>query len=324
MKIKHVFVMNPVSGSRLARKMKRQIAVVCRKLHVDYHIHFTRSADDGPIYVRQLLDKHPDNYYRIYACGGDGTICDICGSVYGHPNAELAVIPLGTGNDFTRNFGKPKDFCDIEDYINGSPVDIDLIRYNDLYSINVTNVGFDCEVVNMMERNRNKPFMNNSFSYTICVVACLAKMPKGHIRFTLEDGTVRDEKFLLTLFGNGAYYGGGYKAASKADLQDGLLEWVFVPENVTRRQFVSIVSSYKAGTLLDNKSLCEKIGVKYRRVKKIVLEAVEPMKICVDGELKELTKMTIESCRRAIRFALPKKLYDRFTGDKTLSCPVAE
>ena len=216
--MKHIFIMNPVAGTRLARRMKRQIAKTCRRLRVDYHTHYTRSADDAPQYVRKLLDTHPEETYRIYAVGGDGTVSDLSGVVYGRENAELAVIPIGTGNDFTRNFGSPKEFCDIEDYINGSAIEVDAIRYNDSVSINVTNMGFDCEVVDMMERNRSKPLMNNSFSYTICVFMVLARMPKGHVRFVMEDGSVRESRFLLSLFGNGAYYGGGYKAASKAAL----------------------------------------------------------------------------------------------------------
>ena len=316
--MKHIFIMNPVAGTRLARRMKRQIAKTCRRLRVDYYTHYTRSADDAPQYVRKLLDTHPEETYRIYAVGGDGTVSDLSGVVYGRENAELAVIPIGTGNDFTRNFGSPKEFCDIEDYINGSAIEVDAIRYNDSVSINVTNMGFDCEVVDMMERNRSKPLMNNSFSYTICVFMVLARMPKGHVRFVMEDGSVRESRFLLSLFGNGAYYGGGYKAASKADLQDGLLEWIEVPDSVTRRQFLGLVGMYKKGTLLDNRAKCEKIGIRYRRVRKITLEAMEPMKICVDGEIKDLTTWTVECLPRAIRFALPKTLYDRFPGDKTL------
>lgn len=322
--MKHIFIMNPMAGTRLARRMKRRIAKTCLRLRVDYHTHYARSADDAPQYVRKLLDAHPEEMYRIYAVGGDGTVSDLSGVVCGRKNAELAVIPIGTGNDFTRNFGSPKEFCNIEDYIYGSAVELDAIRYNDAVSINVTNMGFDCEVVNVMERNRSKPLMNNSFSYTLCVFMVLARMPKGHVRFVMEDGSVRESRFLLSLFGNGAYYGGGYKAASKANLQDGLLEWIEVPDAITRRQFLGLVGKYKKGTLLNDRKVCEKIGIRYHQVRKITLEATEPMKICVDGEIKDLTTWTVECLPRAIRFALPKTLYDRFTGDKTLQTEQVE
>ena len=72
--MKHIFIMNPVAGTRLARRMKRQIAKTCRRLRVDYHTHYTRSADDAPQYVRKLLDTHPEETYRIYAVLGRGRV----------------------------------------------------------------------------------------------------------------------------------------------------------------------------------------------------------------------------------------------------------
>ncbi len=45
---------------------------------------------------------------RIYACGGDGTVNEVANGVYGHANAALGVIPIGSGNDLIRNFGGPK------------------------------------------------------------------------------------------------------------------------------------------------------------------------------------------------------------------------
>ena len=81
---------------------------------------------------------------RFYACGGDGTLGEVVNGAAGQVNAEVGLIPIGTGNDFVRNFADAGDFFDIEAQVMGEARAIDLIKCNDRYGINVVNVGFDC------------------------------------------------------------------------------------------------------------------------------------------------------------------------------------
>lgn len=54
-----------------------------------------------------LLDKLEagENEIRFYACGGDGTVNEVFGGTAGFADVGVGIIPIGTGNDFVKNFG---------------------------------------------------------------------------------------------------------------------------------------------------------------------------------------------------------------------------
>ena len=128
---------------------------------------FNPSAGKGEIYktegprkvipfLKSYFKKNNKDTVRVYACGGDGTVHEIANGLVGAKNAELAILPIGTGNDFVKSYGVTNE--NIEQYrsfkplINGKAIDIDLTKIEGeglqepWYSINVINFGFDAIV----------------------------------------------------------------------------------------------------------------------------------------------------------------------------------
>ena len=93
-----------------------------------------------------------------------------------------------------------------------------------------------------MEKLRKKRFVPKAVSYHLGVAICLIKFPKETLKIKFDDGEEQNEKFLLTLFANAQYYGGGYRSASPAKVDDGMMDVITV-KNVSRRVFVSNVSA---------------------------------------------------------------------------------
>ena len=114
--MRHIFVVNPNAGqSRGLAQLQEQILAAGKKMGVRVEIYETKAAGDGEAFVKRTCrQKAPDERIRFYACGGDGAVHEMANGVYGFDNVEMGCIPLGTGNDFIRNFGSAKDFLDIE------------------------------------------------------------------------------------------------------------------------------------------------------------------------------------------------------------------
>ena len=112
--IKHVFILNPAAGKREGKEsLRSQIEQACLARGVDFVIHVTGQAGEATSFVDAFCTREPDTQLRFYACGGDGTLSETVNGAYGHPNAAVGVIPVGTGNDFVRNFSGKQAFLDI-------------------------------------------------------------------------------------------------------------------------------------------------------------------------------------------------------------------
>ncbi len=300
--MKHFFVINPKSGKgRHAEELEAQIREVCEAKGVTYECYFTKAAGDATRFVREICQSGEELPARFYACGGDGTVCEVVNGVGAREDAAVGVIPVGTGNDFVRNFSSPELFFDISAQVDGSESEIDLIRCNDTLAINMINIGFDCEVVKKKEEFGGKKFLPKKFAYLAGLAITLFKKPTVKLSLTLEDGTEEDKHFLLTTIANGGFCGGGFNSNPRASLNDGSLDILFV-NNVSRSRFVSLVGSYKKGT-----HITEKNGSILRHMKcgSLRMKFPEARSASIDGELYDFEELLIECLPLAGRIVIP-------------------
>ena len=222
--MKHIFLLNPAAGKGKGETFyKPQIVSYLKAQGLDYEIHRTLNKEEIGTYVKQRAAA--GDPVRFYGLGGDGTICDIVNGAIGFPNAEVAALPCGTGNDFVRNFTNRDAFLDIPSLVNGKAVPIDVIKCNDFYSVNMLNIGADCEVVVRSASYKNT---SGSLSYLRGALSVLPKGPKYRMAYTDENGEEHEEDLLLVAIGNGHFCGGGFKSCPNACLQDGLMDVVIV------------------------------------------------------------------------------------------------
>ncbi len=297
--MKHLFIFNPHSLKR--RKQEKLIDRIRQKCSdVAHEIYFSTSGEDAAAKAKAACATGEE--ICIYAGGGDGMIHQMAQAIYGFKNAVLSVIPVGTGNDFIRNFGGKKKFMELEHITDGEEKVIDLIRVNDYISANMLNIGFDASVVTRVDKLRRLPFMGHSIAYTVGLVIQLLQFPKEDLTITVNGEQV-DGRFLLTYVANGQYCGGGYRSASKAELDDGLLD-VFRVKPLSRWKFLTLVGSYKDGTLLDKPQYRHYYS--FWKTEKLVMEKESPFHICLDGEIIQTQKAEISVLPLAMRIRVPK------------------
>ena len=298
------FVVNPTAGKGGGKAaLIDEINEICKKYGEKFEIHITSKKGDATAYAKRICEERKGEELRFYACGGDGTLNEVANGIIGSANAALAALPAGTGNDFIKSFSNLENFSDIEAQLCGKPKLIDVIKFADKVCLNVLNVGLDCNVVAAMKKIRSKINVPNKIAYTLGVIKSFFGKFGARYSISFDGGEPTDKIFTLAAFGNGAVYGGGYKAAPYASIDDGLID-VCTVDKVSRLQFLSLVGKYKAGVHADPEKPLDVIG--YRKCKKIRFAAEQPVGVCFDGEIEEYSGLDIEMIPEAIPFIVPR------------------
>jgi YegS/Rv2252/BmrU family lipid kinase len=311
--MRHIFILNPAAGKGAAiKKCLPAISAAAKSAKIDCVLHRTTGPREAEFYVRERCAEAQSARLRFYACGGDGTVNEVLNGIYGFPNAEMAVLPAGTGNDLVRSFAPVRDFCDVGRMIAGAAVSMDAIAYafydekagadRRKLAANMCNIGFDSEAVAWAERLKTYPLIGGVAAYIGGAGIALLRKNSLNLRLAFDDGEVLQERVLLTAVANGAYCGGGFKGAPDADPGDGSLD-VFMAKDVTRRTFLSLLPKYRAGKHFTEPRA--KDILLYRRCGGLRVSSSERMHIAVDGEVFFTRSASFEIVPNAIRFTLP-------------------
>ncbi|MBO5273136.1 MAG: hypothetical protein J6I45_00820 [Clostridia bacterium] len=282
-------IINPAAGK--GASIKAAEASACQNHY------FTKSVGDARVHVKELLSEGDEAILHVY--GGDGTLNEVISGIMDANAADrvkVSIHPVGTGNDFHRNL------IGIT-----SPVKVDLIRCNDRYAVNMLNIGFDCRVVTRMADYKKLPLVKGTGAYILGVadVLMVNRMETMNIDILTADRRELhfDGEFLLTAIGNGAYCGGGFKAAAGADISDGILDMVLV-HSMKRREFVSLIGVYKSGAHYspEDMKIHDRYSHKleYFRCRKISISGFD--QICLDGEVEQMKSAEISVLPQVITF----------------------
>ena len=310
--MKHIFIVNPKSGKADARVyLEPKLCDAARAAGVDFDVVHTEYAGHAAQYARQYAEAGEP--VRLYACGGDGTLNEVFAGACGHANAEVASVPCGSGNDFVRNFGTSENFLDLADNVAGTAVPIDLVRTDMGISAAICSVGLDADVAYRIPHFRRIPLCGGSMAYNLAIVESLLR-PLGHRLRVQADDTVYEDDFLIVAVCNGVAYGGGFRAAPTADVQDGLREVVLV-KKLSRLRLTSLLALYKAGKHIENGVVIPQLqGVMtYIQAKKVTITPLgtKPVVVNVDGECSKRPGLHLEVLPGAARFVLPAALAAR-------------
>lgn len=304
--MKHCFIINPASGKQTTKQgLEEKIRAACATRGIEPTIVISESAAHARQSVKDFCSANAGEDVRVYACGGDGTLCIVANAVMlsdDPSRVSVGVIPVGTGNDYVRNFQPSELFFDIDAQIDATPVDIDLIQCNDFYAVNMINIGFDCQVVCKTAQYKKSRLLPSKLAYIFGLAVTLIKKPGVSLRVSRDGEASRVKQLLLTTFANGRFCGGGFNSNPNSYLNDGKINALFV-NNVSRTKFISLVGKYKKGEHLDgsfHKILCDESAESYE------LEFDAPTNISVDGEIALVDHMKLSSAKRAVKFLLPK------------------
>jgi len=310
-----IFVVNPKAGKgKGTEKFIENIKAAAAAKGAEIEIYVTKAVGDGEVFAdsigRQTAETGEE--VRLFACGGDGTFNEVLNGAIRYGNLSVGVVPIGTGNDFCKNFPDAGDFRNIGAQLDGRVIKCDAIEYSGVidgvqqtrYCANMFNIGFDCNVVDAMMKLKKYPFMAGSFAYLAGIAVTFIKKKGADLRVEIDGQVYADGPVLLNSIANGCYCGGGVKSNPTAIVQDGLMD-VNIINDVTRMQFLNLFPKYSKGTHMEvpgiEKILCAK------QCRKVVVKPRQGnMRLCTDGEITDAGTVEFQLIPAAFSMIVPE------------------
>ena len=299
--MKHVFIINPNAGKYDSRQRIYDMADALREKHgLDVQCILTKKQGHATELARRLCDSGEE--LRFYACGGDGTANEVANGIIGYDNAAMSVIPVGTGNDFLKNFGGDMDkFRDAENLWDGPQFPMDAIDVNGRIALTIACSGIDARVAADVHKYSESPLLDGKTSYIASLaVNFLFKGIASHWTVTLDDEVIEDD-FSLVAVCNGRYYGGGFMPVAEARMDDGVLNTLVV-KKVSRVTFARFVGPYSKGgySKFPEYAHCSTPQV-------IRIHSEKPdIVTCLDGECMTNSDVTIRMSEKKLNFFGPE------------------
>ncbi|MBO4940968.1 MAG: diacylglycerol kinase family lipid kinase [Clostridia bacterium] len=290
--MKTVFIINPKAGKpKNIDRIIENIRNEAGRLKADIEIYITKSVGDACRFTKVYCEKI--GAARFVACGGDGTLSEVLGGAIDFPEAEIGVMPLGTGNDFCRNFDESKAFGDVVFQLCAPAVRCDAIRYittvggmkKSGYCVNMLNIGFDCNVADMTNEIKRGKIIKGTIAYIVAIFVALIRKKGANLKIEIDGKIKHNGKLLLTSVANGAYCGGGIKSNPLASICDGFLS-VNIVKNISRLKFLGLLPRYAKGDFLKIRGI-EKV-IHSEKCRKMTITPLNGnIRLCCDGEIMD-------------------------------------
>lgn len=295
--MKHLFIINPNAGKRKGARLLRENL---RRMEEPHEVLLTKQAGDARRMARDAVERGEE--VRIYACGGDGTLNEVVNGAAGYDNAAVTNVPIGTGNDFLKIFGKDAKarFSDIAALAKGPQAAMDLIDCNGHLGIDIVCCGLDSRIAVDKDKYNGFPLVTGIGAYAISAVANV--LLKGIGQPTVVDcGDLHfDGETSLVCVCNGRHYGGGFMPVGDNMPDDGLLETLVV-RKVSRFTFFRLVGKYGAGKYRDYPDL-----IWYRQGHSVTIRSPQKLVAVIDGEPLRAHELTIGLSDKKVNFFYPE------------------
>jgi YegS/Rv2252/BmrU family lipid kinase len=247
----------------------------------------------------------------IISVGGDGTFNEIVNGVLSHvPQSEcipeLAIIPIGTGSDFSKTLKIPRDYKSAIDVIkNGKTKLMDVgkvifetdIKKWKRYFANVFDAGLGGSVVRIA--NRTPKTLGGFITFLFSSLTALLIFKRMKLRIWVDKKLV--DKGLITIIGaaNGQIFGGGMHIAPMALTDDGILEFLYVKNTNTFKFLAHVLSKVYDGEHLGYHN------VHHYRGRELRIECDKLCLLDIDGEEEKAKEVTISIIPKAIKVKVP-------------------
>ena len=297
-----------LNGKSAGDERLREAVVAMRQRGIDLGVRVTWEKGDAERYVAEAI---ADGIDVVIAAGGDGTLSAVAGAL-AHSDRDagalpsLALVPLGTANDFAVAAGIPLDSAAALELARSETAQpVDLLRIDSAerthWCANLASGGFGTQVT--VETDEGLKKMLGGLAYMITGIARLGRIEPIRARFrsTAANGDAFEWQggFIALGIGNGRQAGGGQALCPDAVIDDDLLDLTIVPELVGEvgATVGALLTQGRQGAL-------ERVAVR-RQLPWLEVEAPEPFTLNLDGEPVESNRFHIDCLARRLRMHLP-------------------
>jgi diacylglycerol kinase (ATP) len=248
--------------------------------------------------LKTILKAHGPEADRIVIGGGDGTLSKAL-PVLLKLKRPLAVLPLGTANDFARTIGLPVDPLQAAKIaLNGREHAIDVGLANGKPYLNVASVGVASEVIKRQSKALKQTW--RVLAYAISLGQAARRLQPFIADLEIDGGRRWSAAVYQVSVANGRYHGGGLTVAADAAIDDGKLD-LYVVYPGTFWQLFTCLTHLRFG-LMKTPSVLDRAAA--TRVK---LTTARPREVDADGRLATATPAEFTLRHQALKIIVPRK-----------------
>ena len=314
-------IVNPNSCSGLTGKNWDSLyASIKQILGEDLKVVLSKGPGDGTVIAKKYLKR---GFKSIVAIGGDGTLNEVANGFFEesagpvgrrlrpldgvaslkaiNPDAVMAVVPCGTRNVLAKSLGLPEGVVECcSTFSSGAPKKVDVIAAtvtNADYStsskrifLNAAEIGLGAEIIDRSKKVR-KAVNSRLLSTVAGIIATVPTYQSNECEILLGAGRGRKKivtNMTMAMVSNGKFLGGGFKAAPKADMADGLLDVVVLKDSGSLKVLDELVNMKEGDYGEEDK-------IFYYQVRRVTIRSKErDVTVTVDGEPIGILPATFE------------------------------
>ena len=299
---KIAFIIHQKAKERNALQQKIQNLFSEDKISID----ITQYQAHSTVLAQSAIQK---GFEYIVCAGGDGSINETVNGILqakkelskeAQDKIRLAVLPLGTGNDFIKTIQSPSDIEGLKKSIEQDKnrlIDLGLATFNNSkgerqqrWFINITDIGMGGIVVEKL--SRYSKWLGANLTYQRAIASTLLTFKPVAIQARADD-YVFEGKVMNFVVANGKYFGSGLGIAPSADPSDGQLSIVILGD-ISIFDYIQNLGKIKACTPINHPRLI------YRKAKNISVQSIQKLPIDMDGEFIGYSPLEINLIEKAL------------------------
>jgi diacylglycerol kinase (ATP) len=259
---------------------------------------------ERPTHLVELAREAAAAHDLLVVVGGDGTLNEVVNGV-AELDAELAVLPAGTGQDFGRTHGIPTRFDDaVRVALEGVPrrVDLGRVEYRDhegrdavRFFANVGSMGMSGAVA--ARANGMSKRLGGRVTFLYALTREFVAWKNTEVRVTLDDAERRGPMHDV-LVANGEWHAGGMRVAPGAEPDDGLFQVIMIGD-VTKLDFLTTSPRLYSGKYVSHRK------IEMLTSATVAVDAAEPLPLELEGEPIGTTPVRFAIVPQALRVRVP-------------------
>jgi YegS/Rv2252/BmrU family lipid kinase len=311
-------IINPESAGGATRDAWPKIASELASHFGSFTPKFTKSPGEG---IELAASAARKGTKLIIACGGDGTISEVANGILSSgKDAELGILPSGTGGDFRKTLGIPTRAAAAARILRDGQtrsIDVGKVTFTSedgeqesRYFLGVASFGMSADVIARVKEGgpdwlpaKAPRWLTGRVSFGLAMVQTALKMEPTRVVVQLDDDPARHMTVANLCIANARYFGGGMKIAPNAKLTDGKFDVISIGDLGAARILANAPRLYLGAHL----SMAD---VGHAAATKIVARAVDKdrrIEIEVDGEILGPLPATFQILPGALRVRCPKE-----------------
>lgn len=280
---------------------------------------FSKGPGGGTTATRDLLRK---GFGRVVAIGGDGTINEVANGFFEestgvngaslkqiNPDAVMGVVPCGTRNVLAKSLELPQGIIPCcQNFVGGLPAKMDVIavsatdpkdgsRPAPRVFLNAAEMGVGAEIIDRSKKVRSK-VKSRLVSTVAAIVSTVPAYESNLCEISIDRRRKVSVNMTMGVVANGKFLGGGFLAAPKADVSDGLLDIVVMKDSGSLKMLDELVNVKTGNYATDDNIL-------YAQARRVTIKSKErDVTVTIDGEPVGILPATFQVIPKALNVVM--------------------